>query len=82
MYIAVGVRLPKENVFGQEREKECFCAYAVKLTEYDNVCAVLDRIGGLMHANVCTTKKRAAELVNAWNDAYRANGTYAFSGTF
>ena len=82
MYIAVTVRLPEEDIFGEKREKELFCAYAVKVSENDNICAVLSRIGGLMNANICTTKKRASALVDAWNNAYRANGTYAFSGTF
>ncbi len=29
-------------------------------------------------ATACSTKKEAAELVTAWNDAYKANGEYLF----
>lgn len=55
------------------------CAYMVKFTSSDNLKSVLDRIGGLKAANMCATKKEAKELVETWNEAYKQNGTYAFS---
>ena len=55
------------------------CAYMVKFTSSDNVKSVLDRIGGLKAANMCATRKEAKELVEIWNEAYKQNGTYAFS---
>ena len=57
-------------------------AYMVKFTSNDNLKSVLNRIGGLKAANMCATKKEAKELVETWNEAYRQNGTYAFSSTF
>ena len=57
-------------------------AYMVKFTSSDNLRSVLDRIGGLKAANMCTTKKEAKELVEVWNEAYKQNGTYAFSNCF
>ena len=57
-------------------------SYMVKFTSSDNLKSVLDRIGGLKAANMCATKKEAKELVKAWNEAYKQNGTYAFSSTF
>ena len=54
-------------------------AYMVKFTSSDNVKSVLDRIGGLKAANMCATRKEAKELVETWNEAYKQNGTYAFS---
>lgn len=57
-------------------------AYMVKFTSNDNLKSVLDRIGGLKAANMCTTKKEAKELVETWNEAYKQNGTHAFSSTF
>ena len=57
-------------------------AYMVKFTSNDNLKSVLDRIGGLKAANMCTTKKEAKELVETWNEAYNQNGTHAFSSTF
>ena len=55
------------------------CAYMVKFTSSDNVKSVLDRIGGLKAANMCATRQEAKELVEIWNEAYKQNGTYAFS---
>lgn len=57
-------------------------AYMVKFTSSDNLKSVLDRIGGLKAANMCTTKKEAKELVETWNEAYKQNETHAFSSTF
>ena len=54
-------------------------AYMVKFTSSDNLKSVLDRIGGLKAANLCATKKEAKELVETWNEAFKQNGTYAFS---
>lgn len=54
-------------------------AYMVKFTSSDNVKSVLDRIGGLKAVNMCTTKKEAKELVETWNEAFKQNGTYAYS---
>ena len=72
MYIAVTVETNPGKLY----------AYAVKLSEADNIKAKLESIGGLMYGNVYPTKKRAAEVVKGWNEAYKNNGTYAFSGTF
>lgn len=57
-------------------------AYMVKFTSSDNLKSVLDRIGGLKAANICATRKEAKELVEIWNEAYKQNGTYAFSNCF
>ena len=54
-------------------------AYMIKFTSSDNLKSVLDRIGGLKAANMCVTKKEAKELVETWNEAFKQNGTYAFS---
>lgn len=54
-------------------------AYMIKFTSSDNLKSVLDRIGGLKAANMCATRKEARELVEAWNEAYKQNGTYAFN---
>ena len=54
-------------------------AYMVKFTSSDNLKSVLDRIGGLKAANMCTTKKEAKELVETWNEAFKQNRTYAYS---
>lgn len=77
-YMAVSVVI--ESTFTDEPGGNY--AYIVKFTSNDNLKSVLDRIGGLKAANMCTTKKEAKELVETWNEAYKQNGTYAFSSTF
>ena len=85
-YIAVTVKQDKNDVIFTERTKtECnpgYYSYIIKCTESDNLCCVLGRVGGLLHANLCPTKKRAVEIVTAWNNNYKANGTYLFDETF
>lgn len=54
-------------------------AYAVKVSENDNLKSRLDYIKGLSYANIMPTKKAACELVNHWNACFKANGTYMFS---
>lgn len=60
-------------------ENDKYYAYVVKCAEGDNVLCSLNSIKGIVHANVCTTKKRAVELVNAWRTQYKANGSYLFN---
>ena len=54
-----------------------YYAYAVKANENDNILCKL-KIKNIKCANICLTKKRAAEIVEAWNDSYKTNGTYMF----
>ena len=56
-------------------------SYVLPVSTSDNVLCKLT-IKGLKWANVCETKKRAAEIVTFWNDCARANGNYMFSETF
>ena len=69
MYIAVSVEVEPGKMY----------AYAVKLSEMDNIKSKLERINGFMYGNVCATKKRAAEMVTGWNEAYKRNGSFAFA---
>lgn len=69
MYIAVSVEVEPGKMY----------AYAVKLSEAENIKAKLESISGLMYGNVYPTKKRAAEVVNGWNEAYKRNGSFAFA---
>ena len=61
----------------QKRENGKYCAYAVKVSTADNLLYRLDRTG-VIAANICATKKEAAELVRFWNDCFRKNGTSLF----
>ena len=52
-----------------------FYAYCVRVTNLDNIAA---RFRDFYAANVCDSKKHAAELAAAWNAQFIANGTHAF----
>lgn len=43
-----------------------------------NLVDVLSGIKNIETANVCDTLKKAKEIVFAWNEAYKKNGTYLF----
>ena len=82
-YIAVTVEQNKNYTVFQDQAapeyKPGYYAYMIPCTEQDNIKARLENVGGLLHANIYTTKKRAAEIVNAWNAAYKANGTFLYN---
>lgn len=53
-------------------------AYALRFGANNNLVPMLSRIANLMSANVCDTWTAAKEIANAWNESYKANGTYLF----
>lgn len=81
-YIAVTVQQDRNETIFTPRETDeinpGLYAYLIKCTESDNLKSVLERVGGLLHANIYHTKKRAAAVVEAWNASYKSNGTYLF----
>lgn len=81
-YLAVTVRQDRnENIFEGRTAPEIspgYYAYVTKCTDSDNLLSVLNTIDGLVHANIFPTRKKAAEVVQLWNDSYKANGTYIF----
>lgn len=85
-YIAVTVRQNKNDMILQDQTtpeyKPGYYAYIIPCTEQDNIKTRLENVGGLLHANIYATKKRAAEIVNAWNATYKANGMFLFDNTF
>lgn len=81
-YLAVAVQQDRNETIFTPRETDeinpGFYAYLIKCTESDNLKSVLERVGGLLHANIFPTKKKAAATVKAWNASYKSNGTYLF----
>ena len=80
-YIAVTVEQDKNETIFTERTKAPemgLYAYAIKVSEQENLKGALDCIGGLKYCNLCPTMKRAKEIVQFWNDSYKANGRYLF----
>lgn len=59
-------------------ENDRYYSYILKVSELDNLCSKLNRINGLKTANIFSTKKKAAEVVERWNANYKLNGTYMF----
>ena len=61
----------------QIKEKGKCYAYAMKVSESDNLVARLN-IKGIVTANICRTKKEAERIVNHRNACHKANGRYLF----
>lgn len=55
-----------------------FYSYVLETKSNRNLVSVFAGIRGLVSANVCDTLRKANEIVRAWCDAYKANGTYLF----
>lgn len=65
----------------QIEENKKYYAYAIKVSDNDNLLARLF-IQGIVTANICHTKKQAFAMVTAWNTAHKLNNSYLFNKTF
>ena len=61
----------------QIEENGKFYAYAIRVSTAENLVSKLSR-KSLVTANICTSKKEAAAMVDAWNAAHKENGKYMF----
>lgn len=61
----------------QIEENGKFYAYAMRVSTADNLVSKLSR-ESIVTANICTSKKEAAYLVDIWNEAHKENGRYMF----
>lgn len=59
-------------------ENKKYYSYALKVNETDNLISKL-KIKNIYAANICTTKKQAAALVEYWRACFKANNTYLLS---
>lgn len=76
------MNIPKSSHFWlacDVKEGDRHYAFALRVSENDNLKCRLEGIQNLYAANIMPGKKRAAEVVTTWNDAYKANGKYLFS---
>ena len=71
MYLAITVEI-KENDYNG------LYAFAYPVSENSNLKAIVERWENALHVNVFQTRKKAMEVVAAWNESYKRNGTYAF----
>jgi hypothetical protein len=65
------------EIYKDDQEK--YYADIMRVSTQTNIASYLDNIGGLLHANICQSKKQAQEIKNAWNEAYKHNGTYIYA---
>ena len=61
----------------QIQENGKFYACIMRVGESDNLVSKLS-LKGFTTANICKSKKQAAEIVTFWNEAHKANGRYMF----
>lgn len=54
-------------------------SYVLGVSGTSNLVSVLSGIRGLTSANVCKSKRAAAEISDDWNECYKANGTYMYA---
>lgn len=72
----------KTYIAVQTQEHGRLYAYTIPVTESNNVLSVLAAHKNLIAANVCETKRRAVELVTAWNNTAKQNDRFLFDETF
>lgn len=81
-YLAVQIKGYRNAITGGSRENPepniGYYAYVLTTNENLNLVSELKAIKGLVSVNVCSTKKRARELVEFWNQCFKGNGTYLF----
>jgi len=70
--------MPNYHIAVTIEENGKYYSYAVKYSQSSNIKSVLEGIKNLLWANVYSTKKRACEVVENWNEGYRKNGTHLF----
>ena len=58
-------------------EKDKYLAQVLRIAPYDNLLSKL-QIKGLVHANICTSKKAALQQADFWNRRNQENGKYYF----
>lgn len=85
-YIVYSIKQDKNSNIFLPRQideyKEGHLAQVMRVSEMDNVYAMLDSWAGIEFANICASKKQAKEIAAAWNESYKKNGTYFFDTPF
>lgn len=55
-----------------------YYAAVLRVSNQDNILHVLNMYAGMMHANICNSKREADAVARAWNESYKRNGTALF----
>lgn len=53
-----------------------YYAYPLRVSDSINLASELNGIKHLLSATLMSTKKKANDVVDYWNNSYRRNGTY------
>ena len=61
-----------------QKDKKTYYADIMRVSTMDNIASRLENIGGLMHANICQSKKEAEKIRDIWNKSYQEKNIYAF----
>ena len=82
-YIAVTVCQDKsESVFEPDEKRAPepgYHAFVMTVSEADNMKSRLDNIGGIITAQICSSRKAASDIVSRWNASFIANGEHLFA---
>ena len=54
-----------------------FYSYVLPVSGNVNLIAAF-KINGIINATICSTRERAADIVKAWNDTHKRNGSFLF----
>ena len=54
-------------------------AFAHRIPMNNNIASFVKDFPNIEWMNACPTKKRACEIAEAWNEQFKANGTYMFA---
>lgn len=65
------------EIYKDDQEK--YYADIMRVSTMDNIASRLENIGGLMHANICQSKKEAENIRDIWNKSYQEKNIYAFA---
>lgn len=60
------------------KEDDKYYSYVMPVTNGDNLVKILQKF---YTANICSSKKEAADTVDRWNEIYKSHGEYALDDT-
>ena len=70
------MKIKKFWIAVQTEQRGKYDAFIIPVTECDNIYTKLSGIHGIKFANIYDTQKKAAAVILAWRDGFRAAGVY------
>jgi hypothetical protein len=78
-YIVFAAKAASPLFETEKDDKTRYYAGIMRVSSMDNIASRLENIGGLMHANICQSKKEAENIRDIWNKSYQGKNIYAFA---